>query len=484
MTSLIFKTKTMEQSKLIVLIRTFSKEELQELYDFVHTPFFNKKPFVPDLYDLIYDESPHFSKLEKEQLWKQIFPQKAYNDIRMRRLMADLLGVCKEYIAWRKFDQDQRTQHLYQLQYFREKQLDKHFNTSRRNIEKWQEQHPRQDIWHYYHQYRLEREIGMSIAQQRKRTADPNLQVLSNHLDAFYLINKLKACCYILNYQTLNLVEYDLPLLEEILLHLQKKTYHHIPIIDFYYCVLQSLLEKENTSYFQRLKNILVENLQLFTKEEINEMFTFARNYCIKRANQGDTAYLTELLELYQLEIENGLLLNAEGKLSPFTYKNIVTLGIRSKRYEWTQTFIEQNKAVLAKEFQDSSYAFNLARLYFQQSEFEKIIPLLNEMEYREIFIELSAKNLLMKTYYELEEFEVLHSFLDSFQMFIRRKKKTLGYHCTSYLNLIKATRQLMRLHYGKQEAVAPFKEKMTSIKEIVDKQWILEKVALLEKVA
>ncbi len=468
----------MKNSKLILLLQTFDEDTLREFRKFVRSPFHNEQKKVTALLEYLYKLAPEFKKnlVAKERVWKKLFSDTPYNDVQMRRLMANLLRLGESFITWKKMEADPVTQQSYQLQYYREHQLDKHFVGSLRNIRKWQETHPTQDIWHYHREFVIEREIAKSISQQQNRIIDPNLQLLSDKLDAHFLINKLKCSCYIISYQNLKKTSYNLPMLQEVLDHLKKHDYSHIPMIEFYHYALLVLLEPNEDAHFEKLKKTLTNNLDLFDDEEVTEMFLALRNYCIKRSNQGEARYLEELFELYKMEVKNSLAVDNK-KLSPFTYKNIVTLGIRLKKYDWTQNFIEENKKALASEFQASSYAFNLARLFFQKSEFEKIIPLLNEMEYKDIFIELSAKHLLMKTYYEMQEYEVLYSFLDSFQMFIRRKKKLLGYHCTGYMNLIKMTRQLVRLQYGKKDDIEKFKQKILKMEEMVDKRWVLGKI-------
>lgn len=471
----------MQDSKLISLLKTFDENTLAELKKFVASPFHNEQKKVISLYQILHKLAPTYQKpnIEKEYIWKQIYHKEAYNDIRIRRLMTDLLRVCEAFIIYKQNEKDKLSQQTHLLQYYRANELDKHFNTCLRNIRSYQEQHPQQDIWHYNKEFAIEREISMYIGKQRNRTKDPNLQVLSDKLDAYFLVNKLRCCCYIVSYQNIRKGEYNLPMLDEILAHLNQHDYSDAPMIIFYQYALLVLLEPQNTTYFEKLKATLLDNLSLFAKEEQDEMFLTLRNYCIKRANKGDQKYLNELFEVYKIEIAHKIL-SPNNDLSPFTYKNMVTLGMRLQKYDWTKTFIEENKTHLAQEFQESSYAFNLARLYFDTGKFENIITLLNQMEYKEIFIELSSKTLLMKTYFELEEFEVLHSFLDSFQMFIRRKKKTLGYHWNSYMNLIKATRQLVRLQYKNNKNVEEFILKLQEEKAIVDKRWLLEKLALL----
>ncbi len=467
----------MENSKLLVLVRTFSVAECRELSEFASCQLHSKKAYIAELLDFILAKAPDFNpqNLQKEQAWKHLYPNKPYNDTRIRRLMTDAQKLCEQFIVYKQLNQNQIQQKIYQLQYYRSHKLKKHFDSTLREIEKLKTQYQKTNIWTPFYEFAIEREKSIFIAQQRIRTVEPNLQLMTDKLDLFYLVNKLKSCCYILNYQNLNAKEYQLPLLEEVLQHLNKLDETQHPLLQFYYQALLTLSEEKSLEYFRKMKQILQENHPVFESKELVDMFVFARNYCIKQANKGNTHFLQDLFDLYQLETELGLIV-IDNQLSPFTYKNVVTLGIKLKKFEWTENFIETYKEYLVDEFRASTYAFNLARLYFDQGAFEKVIPLLYQVAYKEIFLELSAKTMLMKTYYELEEFDALESFIDSFQMFLRRKK-SLAYHQVNYLNLLKFVRRMIRLDRSNKTKINAFKEEVKNATDLADANWLIEKL-------
>jgi hypothetical protein len=89
---------------------------------------------------------------------------------------------------------------------------------------------------------------------------------------------------------------------------------------------------------------------------------------------------------------------------------------------------------------------------------------LLQHANYRDILLNLSAKTLLIKTYYELDEFDALTSSLDAMRNYIRRKR-VIGYHRTNYLNIVKYMEKLVSLNLSDRAAVERFR---TALKEEV----------------
>ena len=179
--------------------------------------------------------------------------------------------------------------------------------------------------------------------------------------------------------------------------------------------------------------------------------------------------------ELYKEGLEKELLLE-QGRLSRFSYHNIVGTGLRSGQYEWTENFINTYKNTLEKQYRESSYSFNLARLAYSRQDYNETLSLLQKSNYRDLLLNLSAKTLLLKTYCELEEIDLLFSHLDAMQKYIRRKK-VIGYHKTNYLNIIHFARRLITINkFDKTElnilAVAIKEEEILS-----EKQWFLKQL-------
>ncbi len=98
----------MLKSSLLEIIRTFSKQEMAKFEDFVKSPYFNKKENIIKLFFEIKKNTPEFSvdNLEKENLWKNIFPGKEYNYGIMKNLIFDLSKLAEQFIVDLKFSKE------------------------------------------------------------------------------------------------------------------------------------------------------------------------------------------------------------------------------------------------------------------------------------------------------------------------------------------------------------------------------------------
>ena len=69
-------------------------------------------------------------------------------------------------------------------------------------------------------------------------------------------------------------------------------------------------------------------------------------------------------MDLYIEGIKNNILLE-NGQISPWTYKNVVKLGLGLKRFEWVESFVREYSQYLSAREREDAYHFNLADLFF-----------------------------------------------------------------------------------------------------------------------
>ncbi|MEO6039905.1 MAG: hypothetical protein ABIQ93_15940 [Saprospiraceae bacterium] len=124
----------------------------------------------------------------------------------------------------------------------------------------------------------------------------------------------------------------------------------------------------------------------------------------------------------------------------------------------------------------DNTYRHNLATLFFKQKQFEKVLETLQSVRFTDSLHDLNDRRLLLCSYFELGEWAALDSLLDSFSIWLRRAKN-LGYLRELYTNLVKFTRRLVDVQHQPQAAKEKLWQDILASKNVVAKDWLLEKV-------
>ena len=159
--------------------------------------------------------------------------------------------------------------------------------------------------------------------------------------------------------------------------------------------------------------------------------------------------------------------------LSRFTYHNIVAAGLQTQDYAWVENFINAYKNTLDRTHRDSSVSFNLARLAFSQHQYGRALELLQHSNYYDPLLNLAARTMSLKIYWETGETDLLESHLDALQNYLRRKS-ILGYHRINYQNLVRYTRKLLGMNYLDKESVKKLRQEIQAEAVLTERDWLL----------
>ncbi len=122
---------------------------------------------------------------------------------------------------------------------------------------------------------------------------------------------------------------------------------------------------------------------------------------------------------------------------------------------------------------------FCLARLHFEKGEYDTAMRLLQQVEYDDILMNLNAKTMLLKMYYEQEELSALESLLESFRIYIQRKKM-IGYHSSNYKNILRFTRKLIKINPYSRKQKDKLKMEIEAAKPLSEREWLLGRLEAL----
>lgn len=466
----------MQDSRLVEIFQNLNKKELKDLGKFIRSPFHNQRKDVIDLYDYLLKCLPknHKKNLSKEYIFPLIFPQKEYDEKKIRYTMSFLYQLVKSFLAYQEFAANKIKEQTELIKVFRKKGLERLFEQEFRVAQNMIKKQPIRNQQYHLQNYQLQQE-RYQFTMQHTRGEVLGLEELSSELDQFYIAHKLKQSADALTHQALHQSNFQPELLAEVLQFLNKNEFPKSPAIAVYFNCLKMLTEEDSLPYFQKLRVLMEEYSTAFLPRELQDIYTFALNYCIKKLNARENFFHREALNLYQEGLQKQLFFE-NGTLSRFNYKNIVALGLGLGELPWVEQFIETYKPYLDEKYRLSTYEFNLAMLHYKKGNYEEAMVLLQQVGTDDVLNNLNARRMLVRIYYAQESYDALYSLLDSFQNYIYRRKE-LGYHRELYLNFVKFTRRLLQLKSYNREQVENLKKEIEETKIVAEKVWLLEKI-------
>ncbi len=470
----------MRKTKVYSMLEHFDKYEQNRCRKYIISPYFNSDETLVKLYEIILEDinTDASNEFTKEQVWNRLNCKKAFDDVRLRKYFSDLLKLIEGYLVQEMFNNSALQKANTLLEAIKEKKYEPLHRRAVRNIKSKFQKSNNKSAVHFYHKYKFEDTYNDLANFNLHRDLKGNYEEISYNLDQFYIAEKLRIYLNTLVRQSSH--SYDLKFIAHIDTFFEEEdiTYFE-PVVQVYYLIFKSYQNPEEDQYYVSSKAALLTLEHHLTLEESYHLYVALINYCITKINVGKNQYFKELFDLYSKMIENESIF-FEGYLSPWHFKNIILSALRLSEFNWGIEFIEKYSRNLPVEFRDNAVTFNLARIYFEKKEYDKVISLLREVEYDDMSYNINSKTMLLMTYYDTEEIEPLYSLMDSFRVYLNRHNEIPEQRKNYYKNLIKFTKRLTKILPNDQKVIDKLKKEIEQTPDFKVK-WLNEKIAALE---
>jgi hypothetical protein len=465
-------------NKLYLTLKCLNLEDRKQLLRFIRAPYFNQSPTMIALCEfLLLQLDLHPEGFNKQKAWAACQPKRAFQDINFRKMCSDLLDLVEQFMAVETIFTQQETLDFLKLDYINNRKVLPLYSSAINQGKKKFGEKSFYSSDDYFNNYLFEKKIYALNEYDVKLTELNNIADISEYLDVFYIIEKLKLACTALTQKKYINADYDIKNIENIIASIEKFDLGQYPIMAIYYYTYLTRLDEDNTDYYFSLKKFIEENTIHLDQKEAIEMFDSVLNYCIRKVNKGDRIFLQEYFDWFVVALSHKVFVK-DGILATSRFNNIVITALRLGKLDWATQFVEDNQQLLPVENRANMVKFNRARVAFYKKNHAQVLDQVRDVEFDDIFISLVSKTLLVMSYYELDELEVLGSFLDSFRTFINRQKEIPANLKITYLNLVSFVRKLIRVHYGDSAALDKLAEEAAAARTTtVNIDWLLEKI-------
>jgi hypothetical protein len=484
------KEGTVEKSKLFRLLRSMTESETTSFRDFVSSPYFNKNKNLEEFLKLIIHQG-FLSKpaISKEEVLKKLFPDASGSKKRLPDLMHGLMQLLEEFLVEEKYRKNHFQRKISLMSVAYERELDPMVNSIEKDIDMLHKQNPVRDSNYFYESFMIHSQRDYSFRLLGKISDNNNLSEKIEQLDLFYLALKLKDSCELLNRSMIVSSQFDLALVEHLILYLQAhhSQYEEHPAIQIYLASYLIFTGVDHENNFLKLVDLLRQNGSCFSEDELRSLYTYAQNHCIRQINQGNIAFTRHLFNLYNEIFSTGLVFG-DNKSIQWDFKNFVSLGLRLKEFDWTLNIINTFKDKLPAAIRQNAYTYNLANYYYETGDYKKATRLLNSVEFTDIYYCLDSKAMLLKIFYKVEEEESFYALISSFGNYLRRNKLIAGNSAEVYHNLIRFTKKAfllkIKLPYQRkkdyQKKIEGLKNDILETRNVANINWLLQEVDAL----
>lgn len=454
--------------------RSLDRKSWNSFLDFCHSPYFNKQREPIRLLEVLDEFYPDFNspELDKKALGARLYPGKD-GPKQLSYAASSLVQLFEEFARQREFESDKAGRERLRLKAFDELELHADFESGFGKMEAASGSFVRSHPDHSYESYRLLELADRHFLQHTRSRKHLHLAGLAERqLDHFYLVQKMRYANALRNRQTVLSQQYDLPVMELIEEFSRKMKRDDMPLLELYRLTYLMQSSEESETHYHKLSTLFREQLDALDMEIRQEIATYLLNYCTRRINKGELAYFEEIFELYQLGLEHGFLLE-DGKLRPALFKNIVSSGLRLKRFDWASGFIREYGARIERRFREKAVQYNQAAVYFEKGDYDDALPILLTTNFGDPFYALGARSMLLRILYEESDWDTLQSQLTAFAAYLRRNKSISEYQKKVHQNLIRLLRKLTGIPQHQKHALKKLKAEIGATKQIAYLGWL-----------
>ncbi|MDX2069648.1 MAG: hypothetical protein SFV55_14565 [Haliscomenobacter sp.] len=471
----------MRKNRFLDLYQNFNAKERKQFVLYVHSVFFNQNKNLQALIQGIEQCVKTKKTVDKREMYSLCFPQETFNELKYNNLISDLLYLLYDFLAQSRYNREKVLQKQLLIRTLLDQECLEPCVMHLERYTQLQETTSWQDSNYWYAAYQLQDLQDQHLMSQEKRAYTPHLQSRSDALDRFYQLEKIKIACDMASRSTAVKADYQCAFIDDIIHWYQNnpRELTRFPAFQLYLAAYNMFTYKDDQAYLQ-LKGLLETHLKLIPQQELRQLYTYVLNFAVLRINSGENQYYQEILLLYKLLLDEAIIFK-NGTLTQWTFTNIITAGIRTRDYEWTERFIEDYQHYLTPDVHQNVYTYNLVNLYFEKKDYPSALRMLHNVEFTDAFYHLSAKLIQLKTYYLLAENEALLALINATRRFVQRNRQLSDYQKKSSLNFLHILQRLSQLQHVLMNVrdAGKFKKQLRNdldtLQPLANKQWLEE---------
>jgi len=478
----------MHDSKLLVLLKKIDVNLHGRLEEFLDSPYFNKSQQTSILIRHILQFAPNY---ESEQVSKQVcfsllYPRDAFEDVKIRRVMSKALKLLEQFVLNQQLETDELVQQKLWTDYYSKHDMEYFFQAKTKT---WKKINKKQNaevqfLQNYLMAYSRLQYVNMqfvlkNMQKTAKKEFEKELQLTLESLQNFYLFKTMYLKCAVLQQKKSFQKNIQYPF-EGFIKNIEESDVKHNSLIHIYFLAASMLEDSGNEEKYRALKQKL-ETLQKgdCPKVVLIHLCKFIEGFLVKKCGMGEHSFYNELLDLYKYEIEHELVFGTEKEayFYPVKFRNIVTVGLRVKDYEWIESFIEKYHNRLPKAQLPALHLYCKSLLCFHQKKYDEAEDVLIKAQDADTVLLYDIKRLQTMIYYEKNDIDLLDATMNAFRVSVFRDKFLSGALKEANQHFINMLFRIVSIQPNDDKKIAKMREELASTKQFMERSWLMTKV-------
>lgn len=482
----------MQKTSFIEIIRAFDKAELKRFETFLSSPYFNTRSNVIEMFGIIKKYAPEFDNknLEKEELWKKLFPDKKYNYGFLKNIIYDITKLAERFleVEYLNSDEAQRNRNLLYKLY--EKHLENIF------INKYSGYEKNKILSAKYRDNLYKDHLDMKLVRFYLEAINPKLHTrhISAEIAELMILNFMAS--FSNNYNSVYIAESELneipgnefvnlfsktiftnTELEKYIESLCESPNKNYKMAKIFFKIMKCYMNPMEMEYYFEFKESLFENEKVISESALRGLYA-----CLGSAldNCRDASKINKNKELFEIInhlVSKNIFLAENGKVIPSLYLLSVKLAGYLKAPAFIEKMINDINPKMNPELKENSLIFSMAFLHYSKNEFDKSLDYIGKINVDTFQMKYFLRNLQIMISYEINDFEMFMFLKDSHKHFLSKNKSVSESYRESNMKFLNYTNTLFKIRESNDKSEIDLVEKNLMADVMVNKYWLMEKL-------
>ncbi|MDQ3019891.1 MAG: hypothetical protein M3R36_04870 [Bacteroidota bacterium] len=478
----------MKNTKLIELLKAFSKQEIKEFEKFVASPYFSRGRDLLPFYKILLKYYPRFenSDFTYEKIYRKLHPKVKYNkpssENLLRVMSSELVKLAEEYLTYENLKSDRLQSRISLIEVYvtrNQKNLySKLYSKTQKDLNNLSDGFTSKYFLNMYFFKMFEVMFDIRSNETFRSTLESQTALLN----FFFLC----AFCFIDNSHK-NKISFNVDtkddLIEQFMRSFDFKNFtsylnknKSIKKVDkeifelCFYSLIHSL-DRDNMIYISNIERLFYKNRYLF-EDNHKLSFYFLLLPAYDRNNDKEKLYILYKNILHDKIFEPGK------NLMPFRlYFNIIRL-FAERNPEEAEKFTLKFTDSLNTDKKKSFYNFSFALLEFNRKNYGKSLEYISKVEIVFFYLKYYTKILFLQIFYELNYTEQAISMIDSFKHFLKKNQYVPDGHRVNYEKFVDCYKTLLNIKMARNKSgLKILKKNIESEGILFYMDWFLEKI-------
>ncbi len=473
----------MKNTKLVKLLSTFSKSDINRLRDFVNSPYFNKNKKVTGLCENLLEFYPGFdsAQLTEEILYRKIYGKEKYDYFRIKNVISDLYALALLYLKISSVQNRDIDNEITLLNVLHDMKLDSIYEQREKKVKQNLLGSVIMDEDNYLRQYQLER---INIAHYKFTGSAYSFNSIQSEFDSFLqysLTGLLRLYSKMLHNKNHGNIYFDMRMFDNVWQYVKDTDFSSNPSCLIYKQIIALELSKDESEY-RKLLQIKEKFKENIPKEEVFYILLVQNSFAAYRLKLGDESYYKERFNAFREIVEQKFY--APDNLIFPNFISAFTSACMADEYNWAEKFLKDyQRGISPAEEKSSTLNYCNAFMAYRLKDLDKALVLFSKTNFRLYLMKVMVKSYSVRIYYEQGLIEQTLSAVDSFRHYLRSEKlmaedqKTAQYEFLKYLSeLSKLRLEGMNKNNSVEFGLLKKNISMMSSNPLGAKNWLIEK--------